>query len=296
MAEPESDKVYEVCRKGVKIGAFTAVELADLMEKGRVSGSDDVWTEGMEAWAKIEEIRESIDITRKSPERRRLRVAGLTLGYSALACAILTVAYLAFGDGQASPTEGTASATPSTPEGAAVNRENRERLVRVRHRITELVAESFSERVSPAGLSFQHRFLENTGNRTPIRVHVSADGKSWLSTHYQGKQWLLHNQLRFETDSVSFETSVIPAHQASRAIDELNNVTESCIFRDKDDSDLLQRISDICDRNITVQWLGRHPRKLRLSFESKLAFKETQELSKLLVERHSLSGRLHDAN
>ena len=46
-------KSYKVGRDGVILGVYDEVDLVYMISCGKVLGTDDYWTDGMEAWAKI---------------------------------------------------------------------------------------------------------------------------------------------------------------------------------------------------------------------------------------------------
>ncbi len=290
MSPPPGDHNYEVARQGVPQGTFPLSELAGLIDSGRLRWSDDCWTEGMETWLKLDEIKDQITATAPGSEADSYLVpVGAALG---LAIAVaLGFVILRSGDEVSETSPGAASA----PRTMSAREKNAMRVLsELQDAITSLSAESFVVRRDPAtGMNaYVHRFYENVGNRIPLRVQVEPDGRCHLYTYYRGPHWLLHRQVRLTMDKQAFMTERLPAHRCTREIGEDNSVTETCHFQGDDDRKIVARLAAAHGSPIRLQLVGHRPYELELSFETKMAIKECHALAELLVRRRSIQETL----
>ena len=293
MTQPGPDPRYEVARKGTPVGIHTLGEIAGLIAAGTLLWSDDCWTDGMESWGKLSDLKEQIEAA--APPETSPEESGNGPLYMGITVTTLLVvglgAYFAFsGD-----SERAESTTPAASSGSPLTLTARQKARRLslsetQQQIAELVANSFveSKDESSGRLSYVHRFYVNIGNRIPLRVHVDSTGRRYLYTYYLGKSWIFHNQLRFEFSRQTAETHLIPAFKADRDIGENNLVTESCRFYGEEDEKLVGRLALAAAAPIKMQMLGRKPAEKPLSFETKEAIKESHALAELLAKRHSL--------
>lgn len=293
MTLPPPEPRYEVARKGSPLGIHSLPELSQLISNGTLVWSDDCWTEGMESWRKLSDLREPIEGSTLAPEPTGS--SGRALTYLSLVAAFVAVGGLtayflgsvpeSAESASTAPTSASASA-PRTPQQKAL----RLSLSEVQQQITLQVASSFVEQKDElTGQTYYvHRYYQNIGNRIPLRVFVNAAGQRNLYTYYQGKTWVFHNQLRFSLDRQTLETRVIPAYKASREISEGNLVTESCHFLGEEDEKLVGRLAAASLSQINIQMLGRKPIGGALSYETKQAIKQSYELAELLSKRHKL--------
>lgn len=293
MTQNGQDPPYEVARKGSPVGVHTLGEISALLTAGTLLWTDDCWTEGMDSWCKLDELREQIEAaTPPGAAGQGSGNAPLYIGITAVI--LLTAGLVAF---FALDGEPDTSATPSPSATAAAPRTTPERekalrisLGEIQQQIAEMVASSFVESKDGATgrISYVHRYYVNIGNRIPLRVHVGSAGQRHLYTYYQGRTWIFHDRLRFEFAGQTAETQAVPAFKASRDIGENNVVTESCRFTGEENEKIVIRLALASASPIKMQMLGRKPTERQLSFETKEAVKESHALAELLAKRQRL--------
>jgi hypothetical protein len=61
MTQPGQDPRYEVARKGNPVGIHPLGEIAGLIAAGTLHWTDDCWTDGMESWGKLSDLKEQIE-------------------------------------------------------------------------------------------------------------------------------------------------------------------------------------------------------------------------------------------
>jgi hypothetical protein len=293
MTQPGPDPRYEVARKGNPVGIHTLGEIAGLIAAGTLLWSDDCWTEGMESWGKLSDLKEQIEAA-APPEAPPEESSNGPL-YIGITVTTLLVAGLVAFFALSGESDGSDSSAPATATTAPRTLTERQKALRIslsetQQQIAELVATSFVETKdeSSGRISYVHRYYLNIGNRIPLRVYVDSTGQRHLYTYYLGKSWIFHNQLRFEFSRQTVETQVIPAFKALRDIGENNLLTESCRFIGDEDEKIVRKLALASATPIKMQMLGRKPAEKPLSYETKEAIKESHALAELLAKRHRL--------
>jgi hypothetical protein len=298
MTPPPAGPRYEVARQGNPLGVHELAEIAQLLAQGSLRWSDDCWTEGMEGWCKLSDLKDPIEAAAAgSPVPTRSRRPLLRAGVvTCVALAVGVAAYCLSGG-----TEEGSAVGPSAPKAPRASplhtpqqKALRVALSETQQQIHELVAGAFVEnRGEGSGqVTYIHRFYVGVGNRIPLRVYVDASGRRHLHTYYRGKTWLFHNQLRFVIGKQTWETAALPAYKAKRELEDDNQVTESCHFLADNDTLLVDRLASAAQAPIQMQLLGRKPVTLTLSFETKQALQQSAELAALLTKRQSLLREL----
>lgn len=293
MTQPGPEARYEVARKGNPIGIHALGEFAGLISSGTLLWTDDCWTEGMEAWCKLSDLKEQIEAGAASAAPAQ--GAGNGPLYAGVTVAtLLVVGVIVFFSGEGEPAAGAAEApaTSAAPARAITAREKAHRLSlsETQQQISELIATSFvrSEDSASGGVSYVHRYYVNIGNRIPLRVHVDSTGRRWLYTYYLGRSWIFHNQLSFEFSGQTAETTALPPHTIARDVGENNLVSESCRFLGEEDAGIVGRLALASATPIKMRMLGRKPLEVPLSSETKVAIKESYALAELLAKRSRL--------
>ncbi len=290
MTTPAGDENYEVARQGIPQGTFPLSALAGLIDSGQLRWSDDCWTEGMETWRKLDEIKDQIESAApESAGESYLLPVGAALG---LAIAV-GLGYVILGAGD----EGGDPATPAVSAPRTLSAREKDALIglsELQDRITSLSAASFVTKrdMTTGTLTYAHRFYDNVGNRIPLRVQVEADGRCHLYTYYRGHEWLLHRQLRLTIGQQILTTERLPAHRCTREIGDDNFVMEACHFQGDADRKMVARLAAAHGSPIRLQLAGYRPHELELSFETKMAIKDCQELAELLARRQRIQGTL----
>ena len=291
MTQPGQDPRYEVARKGNPVGIHTLGEIAGLIAAGTLLWTDDCWTEGMESWGKLSDLKDQIDAA--TPPEAIEEESSNTPLYIGITVTTLLVAGLVAFFALSGETETADSAAPGTTAPPTLTDRQKARrlsLSETQQQIAELIATSFveSKDESSGRISYVHRYYVNIGNRIPLRIYVDSTGQRHLYTYYLGKSWIFHNQLRFEFATQTAETRVIPAYKAARDIGENNQLTESCHFIGEEDEKIVMLLALASATPIKMQMLGRKPTEKPLSFETKEAIKESHALAELLAKRHRL--------
>jgi hypothetical protein len=296
MTTPAGDENYEVARQGIPEGTFPLSALAGLIDSGRLRWSDDCWTEGMEGWRKIHEIKDLVEASAASESDTDsfLPPVGIALG---LAIAVGLGYAVMQGDDSSSAGEASTPAVSSPRTLSARERSTRRSLSELQDQITALTAANFTLSRDPAtgALSYFHRFYEGVGNRIPLRVEVAADGRCHLYTYYRGREWLLHRQLRLTIDRQIIETERLPAHRCARQIEPDNFVMESCHFRGEADQKIVTRLATGHGSSVRLEMVGPIRNEITVSFETKQAIRDAQELGELLGRRQRLLSTLTSA-
>lgn len=293
MTQPGQDPRYEVARKGNPVGIHTLGEIAGLIAAGTLLWTDDCWTDGMESWGKLSDLKEQIEAAappEASPEESSNGPLYIGITVTTLLVAGLVTFFALSGESDGSDSSEPATATTAPRTLTERQKARRISLSETQQQIAELVAMSFVETKdeSSGRISYVHRYYLNIGNRIPLRVYVDSTGQRHLYTYYLGKSWIFHNQLRFEFSRQTAETQVIPAFKALRDIGENNLLTESCRFIGEEDEKIVRKLALASATPIKMQMLGRKPAEKPLSYETKEAIKESHDLAELLAKRHRL--------
>jgi hypothetical protein len=298
MTLPVAEPRYDVARKGTALGSFRLLEIATEIDSGNLRWTDDCWTEGMESWAKLGDIRDLLESigTSGKPATGMSRLP-LYVGIAVLSLFLVGAsAYLLM---SADSTEVTADtpaaplASATSPARVALDKPLQRSLSEAQDKISMLVSASFQTNKSVTGTAtFTHRYYKEIGNRIPLRVDIDADGRCHLLTFYQGRNWIFHRQLRFVIGQQTLETGVIEPHLRSRSIGEDNTVSESCRFVGPADAKLVGRLAAAADSPIAFQMVGLKPLEVPLSYETKVAIRESHELAELLAQRRKLLADL----
>jgi hypothetical protein len=294
MSQQVTEPSYEVARKGTPLGSYRLIEIASEIASGKLVWTDDCWTEGMESWAKLADIKDQVEsagspVSRPTGRTRLPLYAGITV--LGLLVAGLSAFFLSAPASTEVASEVTTApaASTSSPSGIARDKPVQLGLSEVQDKISMLVASSFQTNKDGDGtVTFTHRFYKQAGNRIPLRVTITADGRCAFESFYQGKEWIFHRQLRFVIGKQTLETSVLEAHRRGRAIGEDNSVTESCRFGSPDDAKLVALLAAASDFGIMFHMVARKPTATPLSYETKAAIKESHELALLLARRRKL--------
>ena len=291
MTQPGPDPRYEVARKGNPVGIHTLGEIAGLIAAGTLLWTDDCWTEGLESWGKLSDLKDQIEAA-APPEAPPEESSNGPLYIGITVTTLLVAGLVAFFalSGETETADSAAPGTTAPPTLTDRQKARRLSLSETQQQIAELVAASFVESKDETSgrISYVHRYYVNIGNRIPLRVYVDSTGKRYLYTYYLGKTWIFHNQLRFEFATQTAETRVIPAYKAARDIGENNQLTESCHFIGDEDEKIVRKLALASATPIKMQMLGRKPAEKPLSFETKEAIKESHDLAELLAKRHRL--------
>ncbi len=293
MTLPSQDPRYEVARKGNPVGIHTLGEISGLIATGTLLWSDDCWTDGMESWGKLSDLKEQIEAAappETSPEESSNGPLYIGISVTTLLVAGLVTFFALSGESDGSDSSEPATATTAPRTLTERQKARRISLSETQQQIAELVATSFVETKdeSSGRISYVHRYYLNIGNRIPLRVYVDSTGQRHLYTYYLGKSWIFHNQLRFEFSRQTAETQVIPAFKALRDIGENNLLSESCRFIGDEDEKIVRKLALASATPIKMQMLGRKPAEKPLSYETKEAIKESHDLAELLAKRHRL--------
>jgi len=157
-------------------------------------------------------------------------------------------------------------------------------------KITELIASSFIEKKSDIDgkITYSHKFYNNIGNRIILRASVDNLGDCNLYTYYSAKEWLFLRQISFQIGKDTFTTSRLNSYEPKREITRGKGVYESCIFKSDSDREILKKISLNTEQDINMKLIGRIIIDKKVSYETKVAIKDTLKLSDLLAKRSTM--------
>jgi hypothetical protein len=298
MTLPGSEPRYEVARKGAPLGTYALSEVAAEIASGKLTWTDDCWSEGMGSWGKLSDIQAQV----QSLSAVGSGVAGPTraLLYSGIAgIGILAIGVATFLHLSSASDVGEVRPVPdSSPVSTTTTRRTLDKplclsLSETQAKISAIVASSFDAVKNSAGLTtYSHRYYRGVGNRIPLRVEVDMDGKCHLRTYFHGKNWIFHDRLKFVFNKQILETTVIPAYRCAREVAEDNSVTESCRFDGPDDMKIVGLLAASCQTQIMFSMVGKTTVEAGLSHETKEALKESYELAELLSSRKKLLAEL----
>lgn len=298
MTQPVAEPSYDVARKGTSLGSYRLPEIASEIAAGKLLWTDDCWTEGMESWGKLADIKDLVE-SAASPSSRPNTASRLPLYVGVTGGSLLLAGALAFflssPDSAEVSAEAPAAPTSSVaaPSGIARDKPRQMSLSEIQDKVSMLVSSSFQMNKAENGTTtFSHRYYKGTGNRIPLRIEIDAEGRCQLLTFYQGKSWIFHRQLRFVIGKQTLETGVIEPHKRGRSIGDDNTVSETCRFATPDDAKLIGPLASAADSQITFHMVGLKTFETPLSFETKIAIKESYELSELLSKRRKLLEEL----
>jgi hypothetical protein len=157
-------------------------------------------------------------------------------------------------------------------------------------KITELIGSSFNVKKSDIDgkISYTHKFYSNIGNRIMLRASVDNSGECYLFTFYSSKEWLFLRQIAFQIGKDTITTSRLNSYEAKREAISGKGLFESCTFKSDSDREIIKKISLNTEQTINMKLVGRVSIDKNVSYETKVAIKDSHKLSDLLIERSKM--------
>jgi hypothetical protein len=154
-------------------------------------------------------------------------------------------------------------------------------------KITELIGSSFNTKKSDIDgkIAYTHKFYSSIGNRIILRASVNNSGECQLYTYYSAKEWLFLRQISFQIGRDTFTTSRLNSYEPKREASMGKGIYESCTFKSDSDREIIRKISLNTEQDINMKLIGQVSIDKKVSYETKVAIKDSLKLSELLTER-----------
>lgn len=135
---------------------------------------------------------------------------------------------------------------------------------------------------------YEHRnqTVDNSWDRTYLEVHVAHDGRTYLSSHYYGDDWIFHDRLVVRIGDNRLESDAIPSFDKSAVRHNSGgSVWESLHLTGGRDNGILEAIAKDSTSAILVRLAGdRSQRDIVLSKRDHEAIRDGYALGRLLKQ------------
>jgi hypothetical protein len=288
----ESTKL-DISRNGILIGSFELDMIQDLINTGQLELTDE-YTQLDGRIVKLSEliatqplIGSPNNAIASIPNKRILsnfQLALFFLSIVALAGFLLMV-FISRESESLFKTEVSNAMTSNRDQNSVLRS-----LSELEIRIHELVASNFVEKKSETDgkIFYTHKFYHNIGNRIILRARVENSGECFLYTYYMAQEWLFLKQISFQIGKDTFTTSRLNPYETQREVIKAKGVYESCLFKSESDLEIMKKISLNVDQTVNMKLIGRTTLDKNLSYESKVAIKDSLALADLLTERNKM--------
>lgn len=168
-------------------------------------------------------------------------------------------------------------------------------------RITALSADFLftpGEPGQPGTYVHKRQTLQSSWNRTFLKIGLNEEGDIWLTSHYYGKSWIDHTNLRVYEPGSYILTDTIPlGHDWNRKVEDLGDRWETVEFREGSDAGAIAFIADNWQKSVKVRLTGKTFHYIVLESYDKEAIRKGWELAQVLKERHGIREtiRFHQA-
>ena len=148
--------------------------------------------------------------------------------------------------------------------------------------------------------SYEHKrqTVENSWNRTYLKIGLNEKGDIWLTSHYYGKTWIDHTSLRvYDQGNFILTDTIGLGHEWNRKVEDLGDRWEKVEFRDGSDAGAIAFIADNYTKPVKARLTGKTFHYIVLESYDKEAIRKGWELAQLLKERTGLLDtiRVHQA-
>jgi len=145
----------------------------------------------------------------------------------------------------------------------------------------------------PGTYEHKRQTVENSWNRTFLKIGLNENGDSWLISHYFGKTWIDHTSLRvYDQDSYILTDTIGLGHEWNRKVEDLGDRWETIEFRDGSDAGAIAFIADNYQKSVKVRFNGKTFQYIVLESYDKDAIRKGWELAQLLKERTGIRQTL----
>jgi hypothetical protein len=144
----------------------------------------------------------------------------------------------------------------------------------------------------PGIYEYKRQTVQNSWNRTYLKMGLDEKGNTWLTSQYFGKEWIDHTSLRIYDRDLVVLTDTIPLGDPwNRKVEDQGDKWETIDFRDGTDNGAIAFIAGNWEKSLKVRFNGKKFYYIVMESFDKEAFHEGLELAQVLKER----TRLRDA-
>lgn len=123
----------------------------------------------------------------------------------------------------------------------------------------------------------------NSLGDSTLSLPVYADGRSYLTSTYYGRDWLFHTKVMVRVGNIIKETEEIPIYSDNHSTANSSDLAiEINTYRGHNGNEIIKLIAENYDKEIKVRFVGKYYIDIKLSNHDKTGIKESHELSKLL--------------
>ena len=284
---------YDIYRNGTHLGSFDSNLISDLINNGQLELTDEYqYPDG--TTVKLSQLLNTLQLSSNhnntpppisiGPKASKLQIILFCLSVVSLIGFIAMILLSNYSESLF--TNRVSNSSPASSE--------RDQMVsslsELEIKITELIGSSFIEKKSEIDgkITYSHKFYNSIGNRIILRASVDNVGVCNLYTYYSGKEWLFLRQISFQIGKDTFTTSRLNSYEPKREVTRGKGVYESCIFKSDSDREIIKKISLNTEQDINMKLIGRVIIDKKVSYETKIAIKDTLSLSDLLAKRSKM--------
>ncbi|MDA3833302.1 MAG: hypothetical protein PF495_07890 [Spirochaetales bacterium] len=126
---------------------------------------------------------------------------------------------------------------------------------------------------------------ENSYNRTFIRAHLNPEGEFYISSHYFGDKWIMHNQIKVYNAGESVTSQEVSEDGLNnRRFEDGGNKWEIVNYMDGADNGIINFIASNADKPLKVQFIGEGYYYIVMERFDKEAIRDGYETSFVLQE------------
>ena len=297
MSQIQPSEMLEILRNGTPIGSFDSNLIADLINNGKLELTDEYqYPDG--TIITVSQLLTTLQLSNSHtivppPLSNSQKVSRfqIVLFFLSLTSLIGFIAMIILSN----HSESMFTSTTNNPSPASRERDQLiHSLSELEIKIAEHIGSSFIEKKSDIDgrISYVHKFYSNIGNRIILRASVDNSGECHLYTFYSSKEWLFLRQISFQIGKDTINTSRLNPYESKREVIKGKGVFESCVFKSESDREIMKKISLGTEQTINMKLLGRVNIDKNVSYETKVAIKDSLKLSDLLIERSKMLQQL----
>ncbi len=126
---------------------------------------------------------------------------------------------------------------------------------------------------------------ENSYNRTFLRAHLNEEGEFYISSRYQGNQWLHHHQIKVYNQGESILSEEVPEDGFdNRRFEDGDSKWEIVNYKDGKDNGIVNFIAKNWNKPLKVQFIGKKYYYIVMEKFDKEAIRDSYEISFVLKE------------
>ena len=141
----------------------------------------------------------------------------------------------------------------------------------------------------PGTYEHKRQTVQNSWNRTYLKIGLNEYGDIWLISQYYGKTWIDHTSLRvYDSENYVLTDTIALGHEWNRKVEDLGDRWEKIEFREGADAGAIAFIADNYQKSVKVRFTGKTFQYIVLESYDKDAVRKGWELAQLLKERNGL--------